>query len=57
VPRESNANYGSTVAVWDVLFGTWYLPDDREIADLGLQDPAYPKSFSRLLRAPFKSTP
>ena len=57
VPRESNANYGSTVVVWDVLFGTWYLPDDREIAELGLQDPSYPKSFFRLLRAPFKPVP
>jgi sterol desaturase/sphingolipid hydroxylase (fatty acid hydroxylase superfamily) len=53
VPRESNANYGSTVIVWDLLFGTWYLPRDREIAELGLQDPEYPKSFLSLLRAPF----
>ena len=57
VPRESNANYGSTVVVWDVLFGTWYLPGDRETAELGLQDRSYPKSFLRLLRAPFKSAP
>ena len=57
VPKESNANYGSTVVVWDVLFGTWYLPRDRETAELGLQDPSYPKSFFRLLRAPFKSAP
>jgi sterol desaturase/sphingolipid hydroxylase (fatty acid hydroxylase superfamily) len=56
VPRESNANYGSTVAVWDVLFGTWYLPPDREAGELGLQDPHYPRSFVKLLGAPFKST-
>jgi len=54
VPRESNANYGNTVIVWDLLFGTWFLPKDREIAELGLQDPTYPKSFLRLLRAPFR---
>jgi sterol desaturase/sphingolipid hydroxylase (fatty acid hydroxylase superfamily) len=51
--RESNANYGNTVIVWDVLFGTWYLPKQREVDHLGLQDPAYPKSFLRLMRAPF----
>ncbi|HVH25190.1 MAG TPA: sterol desaturase family protein [Vicinamibacterales bacterium] len=53
VPRESNANYGNTVIVWDLVFGTWFLPRERQIRDLGLQDPAYPKSFLRLMRAPF----
>ena len=53
LPRESNANYGNTVIVWDLLFGTWYLPKAREVNDLGLQDPAYPKSFVSLMRAPF----
>jgi ornithine lipid hydroxylase len=53
VPRESNANYGNTVIVWDVLFGTWYLPKEREVERLGLQDTAYPKSFVKLLGAPF----
>ena len=52
--RESNANYGNTVIVWDVLFGTWYLPNEREVEQLGLQDPEYPKSFLRLMRAPFQ---
>jgi ornithine lipid hydroxylase len=53
-PEESNANYGSTVAVWDVLFGTWYLPRERDVSDLGLLDRGYPKSFVGLLRAPFE---
>ncbi len=54
VPRESNANYGNTVIIWDLLFGTWFLPREREITDLGLQDAAYPKSFLLLMRAPFR---
>ena len=53
LPRESNANYGNTVIIWDVLFGTLYLPKEREVDHLGLQDPAYPKSFLSLMRAPF----
>ncbi len=52
-PKESNANYGNTVIVWDVLFGTWYLPREREVEDLGLQDREYPRSFLSLMRAPF----
>jgi sterol desaturase/sphingolipid hydroxylase (fatty acid hydroxylase superfamily) len=53
IPRESNTNYGNTVIVWDVLFGTWFLPSQRQVAELGLQDPEYPKSFMALMRAPF----
>ena len=32
IPRESNANYGNTVIVWDLLFGTWFLPRERAVA-------------------------
>ncbi len=53
VPRESNANYGNTVIIWDLVFGTWFLPTERAVQALGLQDPAYPKSFWALMRAPF----
>ena len=53
VPKESNANYGNTVIIWDLLFGTWYLPLKRDVEDLGLQDRGYPKSFWSLMRAPF----
>jgi sterol desaturase/sphingolipid hydroxylase (fatty acid hydroxylase superfamily) len=52
-PRESNANYGNTVIVWDLVFGTWFLPTDRAVGSLGLKDPAYPKAFLGLMRAPF----
>ena len=31
IPRESNANYGNTVIVWDLLFGTWFLPRERSV--------------------------
>jgi sterol desaturase/sphingolipid hydroxylase (fatty acid hydroxylase superfamily) len=54
VPRESNANYGNTVIIWDLVFGTWFLPRDREIQDLGLQERDYPKTFLGLMRAPFR---
>jgi sterol desaturase/sphingolipid hydroxylase (fatty acid hydroxylase superfamily) len=53
IPRESNANYGNTVIVWDLLFGTWFLPRERSVDELGLQDPTYPKSFWALMGAPF----
>jgi sterol desaturase/sphingolipid hydroxylase (fatty acid hydroxylase superfamily) len=54
VPREANANYGNTVIIWDLLFGTWFLPPDREVALLGLHKPL-PGTFAGLLKAPFRS--
>jgi sterol desaturase/sphingolipid hydroxylase (fatty acid hydroxylase superfamily) len=52
-PREANANYGSTLVVWDVIFGTWFLPPDRQVDRLGLRE-IYPRSFAGLLAAPFR---
>jgi len=52
-PREANTNYGNTVIVWDLVFGTWFLPPDRKVTDLGLHDQDYPHSFLRLMGAPF----
>ena len=52
--REANSNYGSTLIVWDLLFGTWFLPRDRGVRELGLSDPAYPRTFLGLLGAPFR---
>lgn len=52
-PREANANYGNTVIVWDLLFGTWFLPADRSIGALGLHQ-KLPPSFRALMAAPFR---
>ena len=54
LPEESNANYGNNVIIWDLLFGTWFLPKDLNIHTLGLLETDYPKTFFGLLRAPFK---
>lgn len=53
-PEESNANYGNNVIIWDLLFGTWNLPKDREVEKLGLLEPEYPKTFISHIVAPFK---
>lgn len=52
-PCEANANYGNTVIVWDLLFGTWFLPADRTIGALGLHQ-RLPASFRALMAAPFR---
>jgi sterol desaturase/sphingolipid hydroxylase (fatty acid hydroxylase superfamily) len=44
---ESNANYGQNLIVWDVVFGTRFLPADREPSErIGIADlPAFPTSW------------
>ncbi|MFZ5557189.1 MAG: GH3 family domain-containing protein [Pseudomonadota bacterium] len=53
VPRESNTNYGNNVIVWDLLFGTWFLPRDRGVGELGLLNRCYPAGFVEQMGAPF----
>jgi sterol desaturase/sphingolipid hydroxylase (fatty acid hydroxylase superfamily) len=52
VPRESNTNYGNNVIVWDLLFGTWFLPRDGRVGELGLINRRYPADFVRQMGAP-----
>jgi sterol desaturase/sphingolipid hydroxylase (fatty acid hydroxylase superfamily) len=52
-PEESDNNFGNNLIVWDELFGTRYLPPDRDSDDLGLPNQNYPASFLAQLRTPF----
>ena len=52
-PVESNSNYGNNLIVWDILFGSFYLPDDRQVKQLGLINRNYPLDFVTQLKAPF----
>jgi len=49
---ESNANYGNNLIVWDLLFGSFFLPRDRSVGALGLINPDYPSSFRAQFVAP-----
>jgi len=53
-PHLAACNFGSTTAVWDVTFGTWYLPKGRHAEEVGIMDKDYPKGFIELLVAPFR---
>lgn len=50
---ESNSNYGNNLIVWDIIFGTWFLPEDCHVKTLGLFNRNYPKSFLAQLKTPF----
>lgn len=51
--KESNTNYGNNIILWDILFGTRFLPQKNTVGELGLINHAYPLGFWQQLRAPF----
>ena len=51
--KESNTNYGNNVIVWDILFGTFLYPKDREVGELGLLNRHYPAGFLAQMKTPF----
>ena len=53
---ESNRNYGQNLIVWDIVFGTRFLPADREPPrDIGLTElPHYPMTWLAQELAPFR---
>ena len=54
--EESNTNFGQNLIVWDVVFGTRYLPADREAPhDVGLADlPTFPMDYWGQLLSPLR---
>lgn len=50
---ESDNNYGSNLIVWDLVFGTFFLPKSREVGEIGLLNPDYPENYLDQLKAPF----
>jgi sterol desaturase/sphingolipid hydroxylase (fatty acid hydroxylase superfamily) len=54
--HEANTNYGSNLIVWDLVFGTFYWPRDRQPPeDIGIPDlPAFPQGYWGQLLSPFR---
>lgn len=51
--EESDRNFGNNLIIWDLLFGTYFNPAGREVGDIGLINPDYPKGYVGQLTAPF----
>ena len=49
-----NSNFGSLLSIWDVLFGTFYMPERTLPARYGIDEPAYPQGFLGQLVHPFR---
>jgi sterol desaturase/sphingolipid hydroxylase (fatty acid hydroxylase superfamily) len=53
---EANHNYGGNLILWDIVFGTRFLPGDREPPeDIGIEAlPDFPMGFWANLASPFR---
>ncbi len=54
VDKGGSMNFGSTLAVFDVMFGTFYMPANELPRDYGIGDPAFPQGFAAQLLHPFR---
>ncbi|MEO8670616.1 MAG: sterol desaturase family protein [Tahibacter sp.] len=53
LPEEGNRNYGENLMLWDLMFGTWFLPQRRPPLDIGINTPMA-DSFRGQLLQPFR---
>lgn len=53
-PQTASCNFGSSTVIWDIVFGTWYLPKNNQVEKVGILNDHYPKDFWSQLMAPFK---
>lgn len=51
--KESNNNYGNTLIIYDLLFGTYFFPSNSSVGDLGLINRKYPLDFISQMKTPF----
>lgn len=49
-----NTNFASTFPIWDIMFGTFYMPNDRLPANYGADDPTMPSGFVGQLVHPLR---
>ncbi|MBC7862350.1 MAG: sterol desaturase family protein [Bacteroidia bacterium] len=56
IPGRYGVNFSSILNVWDLMFGTFYLPKDKNLQpELGLPNNNVPESFLGQLVFPFKA--
>ncbi len=53
IAEISNQNYGNNLIIWDSLFGTRFLPKEKQVGTLGLPHPRYPMKFLAQMKTPF----
>jgi sterol desaturase/sphingolipid hydroxylase (fatty acid hydroxylase superfamily) len=52
--RGGSKNFAGTFPIWDVLFGTWYMPANELPDAYGVAEEAFPQSFGAQMLYPFQ---
>jgi sterol desaturase/sphingolipid hydroxylase (fatty acid hydroxylase superfamily) len=52
--RGGNMNFAGTFPIWDLMFGTFYMPKDELPDRYGVADTTFPESFGAQLLYPFR---
>jgi sterol desaturase/sphingolipid hydroxylase (fatty acid hydroxylase superfamily) len=52
--RGGSKNFAGTFPIFDVVFGTFYLPEHELPSEYGIGDPSFPRSLGGQLLYPFK---
>jgi sterol desaturase/sphingolipid hydroxylase (fatty acid hydroxylase superfamily) len=52
--QGGNSNFGSLFSLWDVLFGTFHMPEHALPAHYGIDDPQFPPGFLGQTVYPFR---
>ena len=52
--RGGSSNFAGTFPLYDLIFGTFYMPAGKRPDDYGVDDPQFPKGFFGQLRHPFR---
>lgn len=52
--EQSDKNFGNILSCWDLVFGTFFLPKDKEVGPIGVLNPDYPKNYLGQLISPFQ---
>jgi sterol desaturase/sphingolipid hydroxylase (fatty acid hydroxylase superfamily) len=52
--RGGSSNFAGTFPIWDILFGTWYMPAHELPDAYGIDDKQFPQGFGSQLLYPFR---
>lgn len=52
--EEASSNYGNNTILYDLIFGTRFLPEARDVGEIGIDDPEYPTGFLASMARPFQ---
>ncbi len=53
---EAQSNYGNNLIVWDIVFGTRFLPRRKAVGRIGIGNPHWPHGFLAQMTAPFTTS-